>query len=271
MTVRRMLLALAVLPLVLGGCGDSTGPGSSVAIAFRSAIIGASGSATSPAMFSLMPSESQSIGIDGSNGTLRIDELFVLVAEFELKRADVSCDDLAGEDDDDCEELELPPSFVEVPLDGPDATLVRQEVPPGTYRRIEFEVEDLEDDEDDDDAAAIADLLADVIARFPEWPRNASMVAIGVFQPSGGGDARPFTVYFEAELEIELEFDTPLTIAADDPDRTIAVTVDPRLWFRRGDGTVMDLSAFDFATFQDVVEFEFEMEDGFADVEFDDD
>ena len=53
------------------------------------------------------------------------------------------------------------------------------------------------------------------------------------------------------------------------PDKIVTVTVDPLAWFIRPDGTVLDLSQFDFDATGQVVEFEVEMEDGFTEIEFD--
>jgi len=90
------------------------------------------------------------------------------------------------------------------------------------------------------------------------------MLVTGSFTPAGGAPV-PFRVFFEAEVEIEQAFDTPLDLTAG--ETTVTVVIDPALWFRNGDGTVMDLSQFDGT----VVEFESEFEHGFHEVEFDDD
>ena len=74
---------------------------------------------------------------------------------------------------------------------------------------------------------------------------------------------------FEAEIEIEMEFDPPLVILEEDPEKVVIVTVDPVAWFTLPDGTVLDLSPFDFAATGQLVEFEVEMEDGFTEIEFD--
>lgn len=75
----------------------------------------------------------------------------------------------------------------------------------------------------------------------------------------------PSTTYFEAEIEVELEFPTPLVVPDDLADG-IQVELHPEVWFTNPDGTVRDLSQLQ----DEVVEFELELEDGFE-LEFDDD
>ena len=87
------------------------------------------------------------------------------------------------------------------------------------------------------------------------------------------GEARDFTAYFEAEVEIEKEFDSPMTVA--DGSNNITVTVDPTMWFERGDGTVVDLSQYDFdpEAGSPIAEFEVEIEssagESFTEIEHD--
>lgn len=254
----------AVAGLAVAGCGEGglgTGVegGATVAVRFQAA-------PTATAAVSLGGGGS-ALMIAGSNGTVRIDDLRLVVEEFELKRADDDdCDALTGTAHDACEEFDAGPFFVNVPLDGGGTVVVSTVVPADTYRRLEFEVEDLDDDEENPAQAARIDaVLAEIRTEFPEWPRDASMLAAGVFLPADGSAGRPFRVFFEAEIEVERRLEPPLVISGDDAQRTIAVQLDPALWFGRSDGTVLDLSALDGT----LVEFEVEIERGFTSVEFD--
>lgn len=108
-------------------------------------------------------------------------------------------------------------------------------------------------------------LLAEIRSRFPAFPSDASMVVEGTFTPVGEG-ARAFLVFFDADIEVELDLGPPLVVDADAvADRTIVVDVQPARWFLRGDGSVCDLSAFD----GDLIELDVEIDDGFVDVDFD--
>lgn len=270
---RRRGTGAAVLGLVvLAACGDGTGPavGSNVDIAF--------GTLAPTSMQSLVPlgpmagTLEEPVSISGSNGVLTLTDVRVVVSEFELKQVEGTCDTAGvSGDDDDCEEFEAPPSFIDVPLGGGTTVAVSQDVPPGTYDRLKFKVEDLEDDEEDDTVAGQITALRDsILAEFPDWPQQASLLVVGTFTPAGG-DPMAFRAYFEAEIEIELHMDPPLTIAEGEAPRAVTVELDPTLWFNHNDGTVMNLAEYDYDATGLVVEFEVEMEHGFTKVEHDDD
>lgn len=266
------------LTLALGACEDAAGPDPAgttrVAIGFSAGRTGGAAAAVpAGARYAL---SAEPLVLEGTNGTLVIEDLRIIVAEFELKREESLCEDsdsLAGSDDDGfdddgCEEFEAPPAFVDVPLMGGTAVAVTSEVPAARYRRVEFEVEDLDDDEDDpQEAAQIAALLAEIRSEFPEWPREASLMVEGTFTPTGG-TAAPFRAFFEAEIEVELEFEPALDLTAETGTRTVTIEIDPGRWFGRPDGTLLDLSQLDFASTGRVLEFEVEMEHGFEEIEF---
>jgi hypothetical protein len=263
MTKHATALALTAALVVLG-CGDDTlgtgiDGGANVAIRLQTA------AASFPRVS--LAGGGAALAIAGTNGTLRIDDLRLVVAEFELKRQeDDDCDALTGSDHDACEEFDAGPFFVDVPLEGGSTIVVSTVVPADTYRRIDFEVEDLEDDgENAAEIARIEAALAEIRAEFPEWPRKASMLAVGEFEPADGSGGRPFRVFFEAEIEVERSLEPPMVVGGDDSQRTVSVQLDPALWFTRADGSVLDLSAFDGS----LIEFEVEIERGFTSVEFD--
>ncbi len=202
------------------------------------------------------------IEIPGSNGTLRLTGVHLVVAEFELDRVNDNDCDLVGDarDDGDCEEFEAPPFFVDLPLDDRAVVVASSTITPDTYKELDFEIEDLGDD---DFPAGVAEaLLAEIRTDFPDWPSRASMVFVGEFETTGG-DVRTFTKYAQAEIEIEMAFDPPVTIDATSSD--ITVVIDPAEWLTSSDGAVLDLS-----TVEDLFEFDVEIEPGFKEVEFDD-
>lgn len=295
--VIRMAAGTIAISLVvgLGACESSTGPEgvATVSIAFRAASVGGPAEQAAPGANLATGPSSVALELLGSNGTLSLDEIAFIVAEFELEQVESACpgpqdaaglvrssageddeDDDAGEGDDDdedgdddeddgCEELEAPPSFVQLALDGAAELAVTRTVAPGVYREVEFEIEDLEVD-DGDDRGSVADLFDEIRALFPDWPEEASMLVSGTFTPTDGSPT-PFRVFFEAEIEIEREFDPPLDLTAGE-EAALTIVVDPAAFFLLPDGTVLDLSQFH----GQVVEFEAEMEDGFTNVELDD-
>ena len=237
------------------GCEDATGPdgAADVAVAFRVA----DGPSAGPA---LAAAPQRSVAVEGSNGTLALEELHLVVAEFELERVE---DDDCEEEDDACEKVEARPAFVRVPLDGDRTVAVSATVDVGVFDELEFEVEDLDDDDEEE-----RQLLAQIRTTIPEWPRDASLLVTGTFTPSGGSPV-PFRVFFEAEVEVELRLSPPVSIT-EGADATFTVELDPALWFTDGTGRVRNLALLDFGATGRVAELEVEIEDGFTRVEFDD-
>jgi len=250
--------AAAVAAAIVVACGDGTGPVSTLAVQFR-ADAGASAAAHVVAgpQFALAGSaDAQQVEIPGSNGTLEITAITLLLSELELDPVENGDCDADGEQ---CEEIEVGPFAAEVSLTGEPVTVASEAIEPGIYEEVEFEVEDLDADEGED-PSALEQLLEQVRLQFDDWPTNASMVVEGTFHPADGSTSRDFRVYFRAELEIELDFDPPREIT--DAGETITVELHLADWFRRPDGTVVDLSQFDFSTTSEVVEFELEIENG---------
>ncbi|HEU0055282.1 MAG TPA: hypothetical protein VFQ39_18975, partial [Longimicrobium sp.] len=204
MQIHRSLAFLALGgALVLGACGDSTGAnsrdGKSVALRFGTVASGASLSAA-PTGGPRLQTGADQLVIAGSNGTLTITDVRLVVDEFELKGDDDvnRCEDNGG--GDDCDDFDAGPLFVDLPLSSDPVSVSTGAVPPGTYREVEFEVEDLDDDEENPAKAQRIDaLLATIRQQFADWPRDASMLVTGTFTPTGG-QPRQFRVFFEAEI-----------------------------------------------------------------------
>ena len=145
---------------------------------------------------------------------------------------------------------------MDLPLSGDVVEVSTGDIPAGTYREVEFEVEDLEDDEEDPaERARIDALLAQIRGQFADWPRDASMLVVGTFTPTGG-QPRPFRVFIEAEIEIELDLSPALTVG-EGQTGSLDVTLDPAVIFRNG-ANVLDLSSAGSR-----LELEVEIENGF--------
>lgn len=156
------------------------------------------------ALSGLKAGDATGLALQGTNGTLAITDIRLIVSEMKLKVDD----DSAGEGP----EFETPPSFLDLPLDTTKiAAVADAEIPEDAYDRFEFEVEDVDTDDEDLTAEAQAQIeaLFDTIrADYPSWPKDASMVITGTFTSADGGEPVEFTTYFEAEIEIELELST---------------------------------------------------------------
>jgi hypothetical protein len=287
--MRRTLIAAALLlPAFAAGCDN--GPTQSndtpgqVAIRFSTA---AGVSASRAPGMSLSTASAGGLSVQGSNGTLAISDVRLIVSRFELRRVAGSCpdsttaggthadrggDDGAGHDrhdDSRCRRFRAAPSVLALPLDGSPVTVATDSVPAGTYGSVKFKVENLADERGEheqehgggDDAAeqsGLAAVLAQVRATYPNFPETASMVVQGTFTPTGGA-AQPFTVYFRAHIDVEKKLEPPLTIPG---STSVTIAVDPSAWFKNG-AQVVNLAAANGK----LLAFEVEMEHGFAHAE----
>ena len=265
--MRKSLVLAVSVPVALWGCESAAGVegGGNVAIRFATA---SSVPAASRASLSLSRSGADQLLVAGSNGTLTITDVRFILKEFKLERAEGECEGVEDDAEEACEKFEAPPAFIDLPLGSGTVLAAAHEVPAGRYSELKFEAEDIDlDEEDDDEKDEASRRLAQAVkAEFPGWPEDASMVVVGTFTPAGGTPVT-FTSFFEAEIEVEKEFEPPLVV--DDANRAVTVEVDPSAWFLSA-GRVLDLSAFDFARTGKVIEFEAKMEDGFTKIEFDD-
>ncbi len=255
--MKKSLAVYASIPLLVGACDNFTGNDDG-----RLAIRFATSAATRTSANVSFSSSTDALVLTGTNGTLRIEDIRLIVSELELARTEGSCASENEDDGEDCEEFESGPFLVDLPLGTGAVTVAADQIPAGTYTKLEFEVEDLiDDDEGARERPDLQTILAQIKTVYPDFPRSASMVVKGTFTPVGG-TAQPFLVYFDAEIEVERDLMPPVTI----PGATaITVNVYPDSWFRRG------LQLVNLAQLNGrLVEFELEIENGFEEVEIDD-
>ena len=254
--LRSVLLSFASLALglfVLAGC-DSAGTsseGEDVTVGF--------GTVSSPtASARAFAKADDSLTVTGANGTLTITDIRFIVSEVEM------------EGDADSAEFEAEePAFVDLPLDSTEVvSVVRGQLPQGTYNEFEFSVEDadLDDGEEEEALDRLRATIED--AGFTNWPGAASMVVVGRFRPDGG-DSRTFTTYFDAEIEVEIEMEgRSFVVGGNDPSRELTVNLSPSRWFV-ADGQPLDLSSDEYQNREEPVELEVEFEEE-SEIEFDD-
>ena len=249
-TARTLAAAMAVAATL--ACSESTSSAAS-SMTFRIAVVSPSvgTSAALSVAFTQVP-------IVGSNGTLTIEQIWMVVDEFRLERVPGTCDVSGNEPDEDCARFEAPPAFLPVSLDGTTPGTVAMPAAAGTYEELKFETRE---------PRADGVLLAEIRQQFPDWPEDASQLMVGTFTPVGG-TAIPFRAYFHGEVLVELAFDEPLEVVAGG-DQTVAVFVDPAIWFVQSDGSVLDLTQFDFDATGEVAELEAKFQEGFTKIEVD--
>lgn len=258
--IRQWRPVAALTVLSLAACDPSTTVGTSARIRLAA-----------PAVVGQSTVAGEGLSIAGTNGTLVITDVKMIVNEFELRRTEVDdCDDDSS-GPGTCGSFETEYFIADVPLGAGAVTVANDRLPSGSYTAMEFEVKDLEVDMDDaddvSDATRINALLTQLRTTYANWPAGASMRIEGTFTPTGGV-AQTFVAYFDAEIEIEKLFAAPLVIDETSTGLTIDLRLD--LWFKNGDGTVRNLALNNCTTAPcSLIEFEVEMEDGFE-VEFDD-
>jgi len=279
------LTRMIVTPLAAGAlvaCGDGTGPGDGGTMTLKFTM--APGVAAGEAGLSLARAAITALPLEGTNGTLTLDETWLVVDKVELTSVADTCgtdddddDDGeesasrvalhdgwgdAGDDNDENCEVALGPFFVSIPLEDEGSVEVTVDVVPGTYEEIELKTGAPNDNED-------ADFLAQIREAFPDWPANASLLVVGSFRPTDG-EAVPFRVYFKARIEVEQEFEDDPLVVEEGGDLTVTVVIDPTPWFTNADGTVDDLSIYDFDATGEVVDFGMRSREGCR-IERDDD
>ena len=260
---------LAVVAL-LAGCGDITdvdGP-QNVTVGFQTV------EAPSTAASHIGPAGAP-VQYDGTNGTLIIDRVLMIVSEVALEHED-GCDDdtgVNGQVFDDCEDFEADPQLIDLPLDGTPIFVASAFVAPGVYDELEFEAEDIDLDDlgDDEEKRIVLEALRDEVRSLvPDWPEKATLFVTGTFQ-APDGDPVAFRTFVEAEVEVELDLVPNLIIGNDgSANRSVIVDLRPDLWFVDHQGGVRDLTQWDYDATGLLLELEVEIENGFWSVEFDD-
>ena len=203
----RFLAWLAPLAVALAAC-ESTGPGTralSLSVTTRSGTPAASPSSDPPA-----GSTVTSLTVSAAQVTVREVELAPVGTTCVAEQADAAAagstasDDASNEEHDDCEELELGPLTVDLPLAATTQLVLDALVPAGTYRAVEAKL-------------------------------NAVNVS-GSFMDAGG--THSFTFTSNVEAEIEMEFATPITVGPGTSNFT--VSVDVASWFKDASGAFLD-------------------------------
>ena len=146
-----------------------------------------------------------------------------MIREIELERQFDECEDDFS--NNNCEEFEIGPFLLELPLDGSVIGIGDVDVPPGFYDELEFEVHKPSDDTPDDLA---------FLEAHPEF-KDVSIRVEGVFN---GGD--PFTFLQDLNEDQEIDLDPPLEVTAESPPLNLTLEFDVSVWFRDGSGILVD-------------------------------
>ncbi len=160
--------------------------------------------------------------VDGEN-TLILDRVQIVLREIELERTGVvSCDGVR--DRDECEEFEVGPILIDLPLDGGTEQTLTIAVDTGAFDEIEFEIHKIDDDDPEDAAFR---------QEHPDFIGTSIRVA-------GSFNGAPFV--FDADVNAEQEFALrpPLVIDEATTVTNVTVRIDLSQWFVDSAGGLLD-------------------------------
>src|SRR5437879_4058430 len=215
----RGALWLAPVALTLTAC-DATSPKTSQPVSLSVTTKGASAVPAGSGM-------SAAIQIGSGANSLTITQAQVVLARIELSTAG-SCP-TTGEADD-CAELQLGPTLVDLPVDATtQVMLVDVAVPAGTYSGVQAKLDAVKPDDDEPGASAF-------LTAHPDF-QGISVKVTGVFTDASS-TTHDFTFTSEIDAEMAMRFEPPVTLASDTKNFTIAVDV--ASWFKDASGAASD-------------------------------
>ncbi len=205
---RGMLLAVALMTAAVG-CDDATAPGAAgVPTVSLSVWLGGGSANPAPALFA------EGLELTDGVSTLVIESAELVIRELEFEKVETAgCD--SGLDDDDCEEFEVGPFLLSLPLDGSVRTEITAQVDPGTYDEIEFEIHKADDGD-----------LAD--QDFLDLNPNFAGISIRV---TGTFDGESFVYTSAIDEEREIELVDPLMVTPESGPLGVTLTLDISTWF----------------------------------------
>jgi hypothetical protein len=228
-SIARVLLPACALGAgtLLGACSDSNGPGSASGNNFSIAV---ATMPTAPAG-KIVGASAPGVSLDrhvtdpGGTHTLIITSAAVSLTRIELSTIDsAGCadDDHPEHDDDRCHHLDTGPLLVDLPTDNSVISMLTLPLPAGTYRALEAKIRPVRAQDDGGSA---------FLAAHPEFA-NASVRVEGTF------DGTPFVFSGDANSNLELRFDPPITVGT--TATTVTVHVSLNRWFMDHDGNLID-------------------------------
>ena len=210
---------LAATAFIASGCSNGSGPSTTPQVNFSLATrSGAAPALATAPSFSAGTPESFS---DGTN-TLVLDQVDLVLRKIELKKSEATTGCGESEGNDACEELELGPILLSLPLGTAGAERAFSvAAAPGTYGAVEFEIHP---PSGSDDAAFLQ--------------ANPAFDGVSV-HATGTYNGTAFDFVSDLEAEQEAHFATPLVVAEGaSADLTLFVNLDG--WFRDAGGALVD-------------------------------
>lgn len=227
LTLRWKIPAVAALAVLAAACSDSTNPlagrGQQMSLSFATV-----GAAAAPAGPFAAPSFASAVGdtlvVASGSDTLRITSVEVVLTEVELHRVSTGVDCDSTTSADACEEFEMGPQLISLPLTAGIQTVFSTPIDSGTYDKVEFIIHKPGGDS----------LDAAFVAAHPEFA-NVSIRVRGTF------NGTPFTYTTPMDQEQELTFAPALVVDASGSAANLTLKMDVTTWFRvGGTGALID-------------------------------
>ncbi|HET7565029.1 MAG TPA: hypothetical protein VFJ96_08550 [Gemmatimonadaceae bacterium] len=232
----KQIYLIPVCLLLAAGCSDSLAPGSQGAPRNMSMTFGSSSSsstAPSARIVGSQPGAFADVSASDQTNALVITKAQLVLSELELKKIETavcddehadgsSSDDSASVDHDGCEKIETGPLLVDLPLNGSVGSSVNFTVPADTYRKLEMRVRTV-DATDDGGAAFLA--------------ANPSFAGVSI-RVEGTFNGQPFVFTSDVNVDLEIEFASPIVV--DHDGLNVTVNVDVSSWFRTDAGLIID-------------------------------
>lgn len=154
--------------------------------------------------------------LTSGSDTLIITSVELVLREIELEPLEVADCDVVPEPEE-CQDIELGPVLVDLPLDPGAAQRFGVNVPPGTYVEIEFDIHKVSGDD----------------------PVDPGLVDKSI-RVQGTFNGAAFTYESDLDVEQELPLQPPLVITDTTTSTNVTIFVNLDAWFRQGDGSLVD-------------------------------
>lgn len=174
---------------------------------------------------SVVPDPSANVIVTDGGTTLNISKVELVLDQVEYRRGGecVDSDDASQDDGDECSEVFVQPTFLDLPLEGDAVTTGPILADPGTYEGLEFDVHETTEQD------------VSVLNRNPTLA-GASVQVRGSFDDGSGGVAFAPTS-FSPTGPVQLSLDTPIDLP-DGGTSSMTLSVDVASWFRLESGVV---------------------------------
>src|SRR3989454_3299020 len=170
---------------------------------------------------------SAAIRIGSGANSLTINQAQVVLARIELSTAGGCATTGEG---DDCAELQLGPTLVDLPVDATTQVMLEDvAIPAGTYSGVLAKLDAVRADDDEPGGSAF-------LTAHPDF-QGISVKVTGVFTDASN-TTHNFTFTSEVDAEMAMRLEPPVTLASDTKNFTIAVDV--ASWFKDASGAAID-------------------------------